>query len=120
MMTNLWDQLALTKSIKLQAFAPYIARREKQRLIQFLMALCSDFEALRETTPFIESVVSELLVEDRYTSKSQAEKCISTSHTFVLVVPFGPPSKPPSRPTSNNHNKPYSRVATDECSYCKQ
>ncbi|XP_057773729.1 uncharacterized protein LOC130993022 [Salvia miltiorrhiza] len=46
-MTDLWDQLALTESIQLKAFAPYIARREEQRLVQFLMALRDDFEGLR-------------------------------------------------------------------------
>jgi hypothetical protein len=46
-MTDLWDQLALTKSAKLKAYGAYIDRREQQRLIQFLTALHSDFEGLR-------------------------------------------------------------------------
>jgi hypothetical protein len=46
-MTDLWDQLALTKSAKLKACGAYIDRREQQRLIQFLTALHSDFEGLR-------------------------------------------------------------------------
>ena len=49
MMTNFEDQLALTKSIELQAFAPYIAHREEQCLIQFFMAFRSNFEALHGT-----------------------------------------------------------------------
>lgn len=43
------DQLALTESAELKAFRPYISRREEQRLVQFLMALRSDFEGLRGT-----------------------------------------------------------------------
>lgn len=46
-MTDLWDQLALTESAELRACAAYIARREEQRLVQFLMALRDDFEGLR-------------------------------------------------------------------------
>ena len=38
-MNGLWDQLTLTESAKLRVFAIYIARREKKRLVQFLMAL---------------------------------------------------------------------------------
>ena len=46
-MTDLWDQLALIESNELKACDPYIAHREEQRLVQFLMALRSDFEGLR-------------------------------------------------------------------------
>lgn len=109
------------KSIKLRAFALYIANREEQYLIRFLMALCSVFEALcgaiLSCNPFpsVESVVSESLAKE-IRLKSQVGKSISTSHTSVLVVSFGLPSKPPS----NNQNKPYSRVIADECSYFKE
>lgn len=48
-MTDFWDQLALTKSAKLKACSAYIDRREQQRLIQFLTALHSDFEGLRDS-----------------------------------------------------------------------
>jgi len=37
----------VTELITLSAFASYINRREPQRLVQFLMALHSDFESLR-------------------------------------------------------------------------
>ncbi|KAJ9545334.1 LOW QUALITY PROTEIN: hypothetical protein OSB04_025041 [Centaurea solstitialis] len=62
-MSDLWDQLALTESAELKAFKPYIFRREEQRLVQFLMALRSDFEGLRGTIlhrtplPTVDSVV---------------------------------------------------------------
>jgi hypothetical protein len=69
-MTNLWDQLALTKSAKLKACGAYIERREQQRLVQFLTTLRSDFERLRGSIlhrsplPSVDSVVSELLAEE--------------------------------------------------------
>ncbi|KZV56542.1 hypothetical protein F511_16141, partial [Dorcoceras hygrometricum] len=69
-MSNLWDQLALTESDRLRVFEPYIARREEQRLVQFLMALRNDFEGLRGTIlhrsplPSVDSVVNELLAEE--------------------------------------------------------
>jgi len=43
-MTNIWDQLALTESTELKACGAYIEHRKQQRLVQFLTALCSDFE----------------------------------------------------------------------------
>ena len=117
-MTDLWDQLALTKSTELKACGAYIACREQQRLVQFLMALRSDFEGLRGSIlhcsplPSVDSVVSELLAEE-ICLKSYSEKGIlSTSNHFVLAVP--------SKPLSNNHNKPYTRVAFDKCSFYKQ
>ena len=48
----------------------YITRREEQRLVQFLMALRSDFEGLRGSivhhSPLlsVDSVVSELLAQE--------------------------------------------------------
>jgi hypothetical protein len=65
-MTNLWDQLTLTELTELKACGAYIERGEQQRLIQFLTALCSDFEGLKGSilhcSP-LPSVVSELLAE---------------------------------------------------------
>lgn len=70
--------------------------------------------------PSVDSVVSELLVEE-VRLKPQVGKCtLSTPYTFVLTIPSGSPSKPPSMPPSNNHNKPYSWVVMAECSYCKR
>ena len=109
-MTYLWDQLALTESNELNACDAYIARREEQRLVQFLMALCSDFEGLkgsvlhRSTLPFVDSIVSELLAEETRL-KSHSEKGI------ISTVP--------SKPSFNNQNRTSTRVAFDECSFCK-
>jgi len=69
-MTDLWDQLALTESAELKACGAYIKRREYQWLVQFLTALHGDFEGLRGSIlhrsplPFVDLVVSELLVEE--------------------------------------------------------
>lgn len=69
-MSNLWDQLALTEPVSLQSHVDYIARREQQRLVQFLMALRDDFEGLRGNIlhrtphPPVDAVVSELLAEE--------------------------------------------------------
>ncbi|XP_062084857.1 uncharacterized protein LOC133790997 [Humulus lupulus] len=117
-MTDLWDQLALTESAELRAFAPYIARREEQRLVQFLMALRDDFEGLRGSIlhrsplPSVDSVVSELLA-DEIRLKSQAGKGILPAPSpSVLVVP--------PRHFTHHENKPHTKVGVDECSFCKQ
>lgn len=41
------DQLALIESTELKAYCIYIAHREQQRFVQFLMAFQSDFEGIR-------------------------------------------------------------------------
>lgn len=70
LMTSYWDQLALTEPVDLRTHNPYIKYREEQRLVQFLMALRDDFEALRGSIlhrsplPSVDSGVSELLAEE--------------------------------------------------------
>ena len=112
-MSDLWDQLALTESKQLKDFAPYIARREEQRLVQFLMALRSDFEGLRGTIlhrsplPSVDSVVHELIAEETRI-KSQADKGSKvTSPTAVFAVP-------------TNQSRQAPRVGYDACAFCKQ
>ncbi|KAI3504156.1 hypothetical protein L1887_32701 [Cichorium endivia] len=67
-MSDLWDQLAFTEDLK--AFKPYIDRRKEQCLVQFFMALRSDFEGLHVSIlhhtplPTVESVVHELIAEE--------------------------------------------------------
>jgi hypothetical protein len=69
-MTDLWDQLALTESAELKACGAYIKHKEQQRLVQFLTALRNDFEGLRGSIlhcsllPSVDSVVNELLAEE--------------------------------------------------------
>jgi hypothetical protein len=117
-MTNLWDQLALTKSAKLKACGAYINRREQQQLVQFLTALRNDFEGLRGSImhcsplSFVDSVVSELLVEEIHLQSYFEKEIISTSNLFVLAIP--------SKSFLNHQNKPYTKVVFDECNFCKQ
>ncbi|XP_075489641.1 uncharacterized protein LOC142528475 [Primulina tabacum] len=101
-MSTLWDQLALTESAELRAFSPYIARREEQRLLQFLMALRNDFEGLRGTIlhrnplPSVDSVVSELL----------AEEIRLKSHIDKGTIPITPSVfAAPQRPQANHQNR---------------
>lgn len=65
-MTILWNQLALIEPVELSAFTPYIAGRELQRLLQFLMALCNDFEkfCIFNIFPSVDDVVNELLTKE--------------------------------------------------------
>ncbi|KAG8365262.1 hypothetical protein BUALT_Bualt18G0085900 [Buddleja alternifolia] len=62
-MTTLWDQLALTESVELQACAAYIKCRDEDRLVQLLMGLRPEFENCRsgllhrKPLPSVEDVV---------------------------------------------------------------
>ena len=73
-MTDLWDQLTFIESNELKACDAYINRRGEQRLVQFLIALRSDFEGVRGSVlhrsplPSIDSVVSELFVDPRFSA----------------------------------------------------
>ena len=71
-MTDLWDQLALTKSNELKAHDAYIACTEEKIIVHFLMALPGDFEELKGSIFHhslllsIDSVVSKLLAEETH------------------------------------------------------
>lgn len=58
-MTQYWDQLMLMEPVELQSLDFYVAYREKQRLVQFLMALRDQFEIvlpnLQLMVPFMSS-----------------------------------------------------------------
>jgi hypothetical protein len=117
-MTDLWDQLALTESTELKACGAYIEHKEQQQLIQFLTALCSDFEGFKGSIlhcsplPSVDSVVSELLAEKICLQSYSEKEILSSSNPSVLVVP--------SKSFSNHPNKLYTKVGFDECSFCKQ
>jgi hypothetical protein len=87
-------------------------------LIQFLKALCSDFEELRGSILHhfslfsVDSIVSKLLAEEKRLQSYFEKGILSASHPSVLAVP--------SKPFSNHQNKPYTTVSFDECSFCKQ
>ena len=82
------------------------------------MALHSDFKGLivliLHYSPLssIDSVVSELLVEEIRLQSYSENGILYTSNSSVLATP--------SKPFFNNQNKPYTRVAFDEFSFCKQ
>jgi hypothetical protein len=87
-------------------------------LVQFLTALYSDFEVLRGSIlhcsplPFVNSIVIELLAEEICFQSYYEKEILSALNPFVIVVP--------SKPLFNHQNKPYTRVAFDECSFYKQ
>ncbi|KAH6834928.1 hypothetical protein C2S53_007300 [Perilla frutescens var. hirtella] len=91
-MTNFWDQLAMTESAELRAFPPYIARCEEQRLVQFLMALRDDFEALRgnilhrSPKPIVDAVVSELIAEELRLKSGTMKRILPSPNQSVLAV----------------------------------
>lgn len=117
-MTDLWDQLTLMESNELRAFAPYIASREEQRLVQFLMALRDDFEGLRGSIlhrnplPSVDSVVHELLAEEVRLKTQFGKEILTDTNPSVLAASFQVPS--------SNKSKSYTRVGNDACSYCKE
>ncbi|XP_073056860.1 uncharacterized protein [Primulina eburnea] len=105
------------ESAELRAFSPYIARREEQRLVQFLMALQNDFEGLRGTIlhrnplPSVDSVVSELLAEEiRLKSHIDTGTILTTPSVFAA----------PQRPQANHQNRSNTKVSQDECAFCKE
>ena len=117
-MSSLWDQLALTESSALRVFAPYIARQEEQRLVQFFMALCDDFEGLRgailhrSPLPSVDYVVNDLLAEEiRLKSKIDKEPPSPTPPSVFVV---------PQRSSSGHMSKSGVQVSQDECAFCKK
>ncbi|PWA52684.1 hypothetical protein CTI12_AA256050 [Artemisia annua] len=116
-MSALWDQLALSELPALSSFDPYIKRRESQGLVQFLMALHHDFEGLRgsilhcDPLPSVDSVVSELLVEEICLKSLDDRKIVTQQGSSVFVA---------SQRSLNGIQKGHWKSAIDECAYCKQ
>lgn len=110
------DQLALTESNELKACVGYSAHRKEQRLMQFLMALHSDFEGLRcsilyrSPLPFVYVIVNELLAKEIHLESHSEKDIISNLNPSMFTTP--------SNPTSNNQSRTYTRVAFNECSFC--
>lgn len=82
---DLWDQLTHTKSAELRVCAPYIACREEQCLVQFLIALCDDFEGVcgsvlhRNPLPSVDLMVNMFLANEiRLGSLKQEKESSST------------------------------------------
>ena len=95
---------------ELKACDAYIAHREEQRLVQFLMALRSDFKGLRglvlhrSPLPSVDSVVSELLAEETHLKSHSEKEIFSIPNPSVLAVP--------SKSSSNNQNRTFTRAAS--------
>ncbi|PWA71849.1 hypothetical protein CTI12_AA263730 [Artemisia annua] len=116
-MSALWDQLALTEPATLSSFDPYIKRRESQRLVQFVMALRHEFEGLRgsilhrDPLPSVDSVVSELLVEEIRLKSLDDQKIVAQQGSSVFAA---------SQRSSNGIQKGHWKSPINECAYCKQ
>jgi hypothetical protein len=86
-------------------------------LVQFLTILCGDFKGLRGSilhrSPLssVDSIVSELLAEEISLQSYYENEILSAYNPYVLTVP--------SNSLFNHQNKPYTRVAFDECSFYK-
>ena len=82
------------------------------------MVLRSDFKGLRgsilhhSSLSSVDLIASKLLAEKICFQSYSKKEIISTSNTFMLLVPF--------KSFSNNHNKTYTRVAFNKYSLCKQ
>ena len=117
-MNSVQAEFAITKSAGLKAYKEYITFREKQRLVQFLVAPCSDFEELKGSIlhyiplPLVDSVVCKHVAEETHLKSLAGEVSLPPSSTSVLAVP--------SRLFTQNQNKGYVRAATDECIFFKQ
>ncbi|PWA89615.1 hypothetical protein CTI12_AA109930 [Artemisia annua] len=111
-MSALYDQLALTEPATLSSFDPYIKRRESQRLVQFLMALRHDFEGLRGSIlhrnplPSVDSVVSELLVEEIRLKSLDDQKIVTQQGSSIFAA---------SQRSSNGIQKGHWKSAINEC-----
>ena len=81
------------------------------------MALHSDFEGLRGSvlhcSPLlsVNSIVSKLLVEETRLKSHSEKGIIFTKNPSMLAIT--------SKSSSNNKNRISTRVAFDECSFCK-
>jgi hypothetical protein len=82
------------------------------------MTLHSDFEGLRglilHRSPlfYVDSIIGELLTKEIHLQSYSEMRVLSTSNHHVLTIH--------SKSFFNNQNKFYTRVAFDECSFCKE
>ncbi|CAH9065527.1 unnamed protein product [Cuscuta epithymum] len=126
-MTGFWDQLALMEPSDLQLLDSYVKYREKKRLVQFLMALRSQFEPLRgailhrSPLPSVDGAVHELIAEETRFKVAN----LSPSSQSVFVTRSCPPVQhlAPLLPIPASHQTQVSgrpRIPVDECGYCHQ
>ncbi|KAK2966536.1 hypothetical protein RJ640_002839 [Escallonia rubra] len=121
-MNGIWDQLDLMDPLELRKLAIYQKVREDQKLVQFLMALRTEFEPLRGSMlhrsplPSVDKVLSELVAEE---TRLKSSLLHSMQTQAVLVATQRPQFLPlvPSRATPPSGNF---RIALDECSFCHE
>ncbi|KAK2966733.1 hypothetical protein RJ640_000831 [Escallonia rubra] len=121
-MNGIWDQLDLMDPLELRKLAISQKVREEQKLVQFLMALRTEFEPLRGSMlhrsplPSVDKVLSELVAEE---TRLKSSLLHSMQTQAVLVATQRPQFLPfvPSRATPPSGNF---RVALDECSFCHE
>lgn len=89
-MTSLWDQLALMEPhFKTKEDAKTFRNYKQEiQLVQFLMALRSDFEHVqglllhRSPLPSVDAALSELLVEEQTQSSLNRKKHVENEHVL--------------------------------------
>ncbi|KAK3010459.1 hypothetical protein RJ639_010668 [Escallonia herrerae] len=121
-MNGIWDQLDLMDPLELRKLAIYQKVREEQKLVQFLMALRTEFKPLRGSMlhrsplPSVDKVLSELVAEE---TRLKSSLLHSMQTQVVPVATQRPQFLPlvPSRATPPSGNF---RVALDECSFCHE
>ncbi|GFZ00932.1 hypothetical protein Acr_14g0005670 [Actinidia rufa] len=131
-MTSYWDQLALMEPAVLQTIDEYVQYREKQRLVQFLMAFRDQFEPFRgailhrSSLPSVDGAVHELIAEGTrlkvHHISPPTQSVFATSSVSRSQIPV---SSAPVLPTLASYliqvtSKPKPQIPLDECSYCHQ
>ena len=131
-MTSYWDQLALMEPAVLQTIDEYVQYREKQRLVQFLMALRDQFEPLRgailhrSPLPSVDGAVHELISEEtrlkvhHISPLAQSVFATSSVSRSQIPAPFAPVLSTPASHLIQVTGKPKPQIPLDECSYCHQ
>lgn len=115
-MTALWDQLALTEPQfkSLDDEKKFTTYRLETRLVQFLMALRSDFEHVmglllhRSPLPTVDAALSELLAEEQTQCSLNTKTHAEPEHVLMANV------------TSQKNERSIPPGVTDICNYCKK
>ncbi|GFZ18573.1 remorin family protein [Actinidia rufa] len=129
-MTSYWDQLTFMELAVLQTIDEYVQYREKQRLVQFLMALRDQFEPLcgailhRSPLPSVNGAVHELIAEetrlkvDHIFPPAQSIFITSSVPRSQTHVPPAPVVLTPASHLIQILGKPKPQIPLDECNYC--
>ncbi|KAK3036040.1 hypothetical protein RJ639_030741 [Escallonia herrerae] len=115
-MNGIWDQLDLMDPLELRKLAIYQKVCEEQKLVQFLMALRTEFEPLRGSMlhrsplPSVDKVLSELVAEETrlkssllHSMQTQAVLVATQRPQFLPLVPSR--ATPPSGHFRDRHTR---------------